>query len=73
MQRTIGGLALVMMLGAGVAHAQQITIRWGDVVPATHPSVQMIDRIAAEREGEVRAAASSSSRSRAASSAARAT
>jgi TRAP-type C4-dicarboxylate transport system substrate-binding protein len=25
-----------------------VTIRWGDVVGGTHPSVQMIDRIAAE-------------------------
>jgi TRAP-type transport system periplasmic protein len=30
------------------ASAQEITLRWGDVVPATHPSVQMIDRIAAD-------------------------
>ena len=35
-------------LGAASAHAQQVTIRWGDVVGGTHPSVQMIDRIAAE-------------------------
>ena len=34
--------------GAGVAQAQQVTIRWGDVVGGTHPSVQMIDRIAAD-------------------------
>ena len=40
-------LALAAMLAAPVA-AQQVTIRWGDVVGATHPSVQMIDRIAAE-------------------------
>ncbi|MCL4761615.1 MAG: sialic acid TRAP transporter substrate-binding protein SiaP [Burkholderiales bacterium] len=30
------------------AHAQSVTIRWGDVVPASHPSVQMIERIAAD-------------------------
>ena len=30
------------------ATAQEIILRWGDVVPATHPSVQMIDRIAAD-------------------------
>ena len=30
------------------AMAQQITLRWGDVVPATHPSAQMVERIAAE-------------------------
>src|SRR5882672_2708371 len=30
-----------------VASAQQVTIRWSDVVPATHPSVQMIEKIAA--------------------------
>ena len=35
-------------LGATSAQAQQVTIRWGDVVGGTHPSVQMIDRIAAE-------------------------
>ncbi len=37
-------------LAAGVtlsAHAQ-VVIRWGDVVPATHPSAQMIERIAAD-------------------------
>lgn len=39
----VAGLAL-----ATSASAQQVTIRWGDVVPATHPSVQMIDRIAAD-------------------------
>jgi tripartite ATP-independent transporter DctP family solute receptor len=29
------------------AWSQQVTIRWGDVVPATHPSAEMIERIAA--------------------------
>jgi len=41
----------IAALAAGTfanAEAQQVTIRWGDVVPATHPSVQMIERIAAE-------------------------
>ena len=39
----------VLAAGATLtAHAQQVTIRWGDVVPATHPSVQMIERIAAD-------------------------
>jgi tripartite ATP-independent transporter DctP family solute receptor len=30
------------------ALAQEITVRWGDVVPASHPSAQMVERIAAE-------------------------
>ena len=34
--------------GAAVSAHAQVTIRWGDVVPATHPSVQMIERIAAD-------------------------
>ena len=39
----------VLAAGATLtAHAQQVTIRWGDVVPATHPSVQMIERIATD-------------------------
>jgi tripartite ATP-independent transporter DctP family solute receptor len=42
---TIGALAASIAAGA---HAQQITIRWGDVVPATHPSAQMIERIATD-------------------------
>ena len=41
----IAALAAGTIVNAG---AQQVTIRWGDVVPATHPSVQMIERIAAE-------------------------
>jgi len=43
-------LLTLAALAAGTvfsAHAQ-VTIRWGDVVPATHPSVQMIERIAAD-------------------------
>lgn len=41
----------VLAIGAALAApvgAQTVTIRWGDVVPATHPSVQMIERIAAD-------------------------
>ena len=41
-------LAIAATLAAGAAGAQQVTIRWGDVVGGTRPSVQMIDRIAAE-------------------------
>ena len=40
-----GAIAATVAMGAG---AQEITLRWGDVVPASHPSVQMIDRIAAD-------------------------
>ena len=40
------------LLGAGAAQAQQVTIRWGDVVGGTHPSVQMIDRIAADAKAK---------------------
>jgi tripartite ATP-independent transporter DctP family solute receptor len=45
---TIAAIALAVLAASSVAIAQEITLRWGDVVPATHPSVQMIDRIAAE-------------------------
>ncbi|HEX4885855.1 MAG TPA: sialic acid TRAP transporter substrate-binding protein SiaP [Casimicrobiaceae bacterium] len=49
MKLTRSALALAAALAAAPAvHAQTITIRWGDVVPATHPSVQMIERIAAD-------------------------
>ena len=45
-------IAIAVALAAGFASAtvaaQQVTIRWGDVVAATHPSVQMIERIAAD-------------------------
>ena len=47
MRRLGFGWALVALVALPVA-AQQVTIRWGDVVGGTHPSVQMIDRIAAE-------------------------
>jgi tripartite ATP-independent transporter DctP family solute receptor len=39
---------VLAIAASAVAHAQQVTIRWGDVVAGTHPSVQMIDRIAAD-------------------------
>ena len=50
MRRILIGLALATALLTTVAPAgaQQVTIRWGDVVAGAHPSVQMIDRIAAE-------------------------
>ena len=47
MKRTVIAFTLALAASA-VAHAQQVTIRWGDVVAGTHPSVQMIDRIAAD-------------------------
>ncbi len=52
-RRGAAGLARGALLAAAAAAAfgaaaQEITIRWGDVVPATHPSVQMIERIAAD-------------------------
>jgi tripartite ATP-independent transporter DctP family solute receptor len=47
MKRMMAIAALAAVTFAS-AEAQQVTIRWGDVVPATHPSVQMIERIAAE-------------------------
>ncbi len=51
--RAVGAVARAIVaaltMGAAIgAAAQEITLRWGDVVPATHPSVQMIDRIAAD-------------------------
>jgi tripartite ATP-independent transporter DctP family solute receptor len=47
MKRTWWGLAMAALIALPAA-AQQVTIRWGDVVGGTHPSVQMIDRVAAE-------------------------
>ena len=47
MKRMMAIAALAAVTFAS-AEAQQVTIRWGDVVPATHPSVQMIERIATE-------------------------
>ena len=46
-KRTLPG-ALTALLFAGGALAQEVTLRWGDVVPATHPSAQMIEKIAAD-------------------------
>ncbi len=46
MMRT--SIAVALSVIAAFANAQQVTIRWGDVVPATHPSAQMIERIAAD-------------------------
>ena len=51
MKRTVIALALALAAPV-VANAQQITIRWGDVVAGTHPSVQMIDRIAADAKAK---------------------
>jgi len=48
MKRFTIACAIAAALCATAAGAQQVTIRWGDVVGGTHPSVQMIDRIAAE-------------------------
>jgi tripartite ATP-independent transporter DctP family solute receptor len=48
MKRMLNGVALAVTLAATAAQAQQVTIRWGDVVGGTHPSVQMIERIAAD-------------------------
>ena len=61
------------VLASPAALAQQVTIRWGDVVGGTHPSVQMIDRIAADVKAEVGRPHRDPVVSRAASSAARAT
>lgn len=49
MGRTIrAALLAAAAVACGQALAQQVTIRWGDVVGGTHPSVQMIERIAAD-------------------------
>lgn len=48
MKRISISIALAAGITAAVAQAQQVTIRWGDVVAATHPSAQMIERIAAD-------------------------
>ena len=37
-----------MVAAPAVLRAQATVLRWGEVLPATHPQVQMIDRIAAE-------------------------
>jgi tripartite ATP-independent transporter DctP family solute receptor len=48
MRRSTVVIAFVMALAAAGAGAQQVTLRWGDVVGGSHPSVQMIERIAAD-------------------------
>jgi len=47
---TSARLSLVLLTAAwsAGAFAQEIVLRWSDVVPASHPSVQMIERIAAD-------------------------
>ncbi|HEX6137149.1 MAG TPA: hypothetical protein VF059_05795, partial [Casimicrobiaceae bacterium] len=44
--RLLSLTALSMLSTAALA--QEITLRWADVVPASHPSAQMIERIAAD-------------------------
>jgi len=46
LKATAGAGALVF--APHVARAQATVIRWGEMLPPTHPQVQMIDRIAAE-------------------------
>ena len=41
-------LPLLVACASATAFAQEIVLRWSDVVPASHPSVQMIERIGAE-------------------------
>jgi tripartite ATP-independent transporter DctP family solute receptor len=48
MKRMLSIAVFAAATTATAAVAQQVTIRWGDVVPATHPSAQMIERIAAD-------------------------
>src|SRR5581483_7954789 len=48
MNKTLIALSLSSALTLSSVAAQQVTIRWGDVVGGTHPSVQMIERIAAD-------------------------
>jgi tripartite ATP-independent transporter DctP family solute receptor len=52
MKRTLSIAVLAAATIAAPAVAQQVTIRWGDVVPATHPSAQMIERIAADAKAK---------------------
>ena len=44
LKRMVSALALVSM--AGMAHAADVTIKWGDVVPGEHISAKMIDVVA---------------------------
>lgn len=46
-RNTIRLLAPLLVMTSS-AFAQEVVLRWSDVVPATHPSVQMIERIAAD-------------------------
>jgi tripartite ATP-independent transporter DctP family solute receptor len=48
MKNALRWTLLAAACAATLAQAQQVTLRWGDVVPATHPSAQMIERIAAD-------------------------
>ena len=52
MTRARLSLVLLAACCAGSAYAQEIVLRWSDVVPASHPSVQMIERIAAEAKAK---------------------
>jgi TRAP-type C4-dicarboxylate transport system substrate-binding protein len=69
-RRFLAGSAAI---GAGclavpaIVRAQETVIRWGEMLPPTHPQVQMIDRIAAA--AKEKSGASTSSPSRTASSA----
>jgi TRAP-type transport system periplasmic protein len=40
--------ALIASVTSIGANAQEVTMRWADVVPASHPSAQMIERVAAD-------------------------
>ncbi len=44
--RPVVVVALAALLGGGPAGAVEVVLRWGDVVPATHPSAKMIERVA---------------------------
>ncbi len=41
-------IATVLVAGSWGQAAKRITLKWGDVLAGSHPSVQMIDRIAAD-------------------------
>jgi TRAP-type transport system periplasmic protein len=45
--RVLVPAVMASMASIGVS-AQEVTLRWADVVPASHPSAQMIERIAAD-------------------------
>jgi tripartite ATP-independent transporter DctP family solute receptor len=44
----LAGAALGALAAPATPRAQATVVRWGDLLPATHPQVLMIDRIAAE-------------------------